>query len=317
MASFTEKLDMNKVVVTGSEGFIGRALKHLWKDSRTILSIDREGFPVCKVDLADEVTWPLLDGGVHDLSRIRAVVNLAARTSVVVPAGEELAVLKNNINVTRSAIRECYCAGIPLMINLSSSSVYGRSSVPFVEGRAVKPISTYGSSKEHSEAYLSEVAEDFKVRCLSIRLFNAIGRFQRKNMLPWYIMESMYQGREIPVYGHILRSWTPVDQLAQFMSWVIDNPESVPVGHTVVNFGLRRPRLQTEMFASFEKAARQRDPRVRVKWRLADKRPFEMEATLPSMEKFASLFPRELMPTEDGFDRAVEDVVETYRSQFA
>lgn len=299
-------VDKPKVVVTGASGFIGQTVIDYLEclDWQTI-SIDRAGVPLIKHDLRSPLPYN------SRLLGAKVLIHLAATSGVAPINGHTSADLsRNNVESTKRALELCEAHHIPMMINASSSSVYGgQSELPFKEHKDCTPLSPYGYSKLYAEDYLTDYSKRHGVKVISYRLFNAIGINQRRNMLPWLIMDALNTKKQITLFGHTLRSWTAVQDIARTMVKTSMLQKVFPVGHTILNYGHSRMRSQIELFLEFEKHLE--DGR-KVPYIVGNRRDYETDATLPCMENFRCYMPASALPTEEAFQAAVLGVISSY-----
>jgi UDP-glucose 4-epimerase len=103
-------------------------------------------------------------------------------------------------------------------INLSSAAVYGNpDKLPVNEKDSTIPLSPYGYHKLISELLLKEYSQCFGLKTLSLRIFSAYGRKQKK-LLFWDIHQKIQnsQGKiELFGTGHESRDYIHVNDIAQ------------------------------------------------------------------------------------------------------
>jgi nucleoside-diphosphate-sugar epimerase len=310
---------INQVVLTGSEGFIGQSIISRLKTFKVFHTMDKAGKPNINVDL--EKSAP----GVHDTytdvdqakSAVRAaasscaVIHLASKSVVVVPPGEEQAIVDHNMACARNMLEYCNEYRIPMLVNASSSAVYGDiAEGGLSEELECKPLGAYGMAKLKVEEMFDRDAAKMGVKVVSYRLFNAIGWFQKESMLPWLIMDALRTGEPITLFGHTRRSWTAVQDIADAFGATVDAQDRFPVGHTVLNFGLDKPMSQVELMSMFELAT---NIKATVPYIWGDRRPFEMESTQPDMTKFRAMMGTSHLPLEFNLNRAVQNVIDYYQ----
>ena len=157
---------MEKILVTGSSGFIGMHLcKNLLddgyivegidnmndyydlslKEARLHLLSDYDNFNFNKIDISN----------LQDVEKVfnnfkpEKVVNLAAQAGVRYSLENPHVYIQSNIIGFTNIIEACRHSDVSGLIYASSSSVYGRNKkIPFsVDDRVDKPISIYAASK--------------------------------------------------------------------------------------------------------------------------------------------------------------------------
>ena len=159
-----------KVLITGSSGFIGSALKQL---------LEEKGAEIVSYDIRED---PLDD--VRDYSALRSkirgvdgVVHLAAVSRVKLAHEHPLDCVNTNvggiINVLESA-REVFSKnGRPWVIFGSSREVYGEpTNLPVVESSPRKAINVYGVSKLSGEELCKVYSDNYGLKTRVLRFSN-------------------------------------------------------------------------------------------------------------------------------------------------
>lgn len=145
----------DRVVVTGAEGFVGRALvARLRQEGRKVVPVTRADLgrragSSAPVDCADFGHWPeLLEGAA-------AVVHLAARAHVVRDsAADPLAEFRRaNVAGTERLLEAAIDGGVPRFVFVSSIGVLGNDSGSraFTASDAPQPVEPYAVSKWEAE----------------------------------------------------------------------------------------------------------------------------------------------------------------------
>lgn len=174
-----------KIIVTGSEGFIGKALcRELRNRGVDVVGIDR----VCGTEAAD--IWHILAGGGID-----AVIHLAAQTSVF--NDDRGQILNDNILTFVSVADACTAYGVRLVYASSSTA------------NPCNTTSLYGISKHFDEQYASIYCKN----AIGVRLHNVYGPNPRKGTLLNILMNS----EEVTLYngGLNTRCFTYIDDAVE------------------------------------------------------------------------------------------------------
>lgn len=167
-------MQKERVLITGSEGLIGKVLVNSWRNIYDLVQLDiraqNDGEKVFAADLSDLDSLKEVFRATHPLD---AVVHLAGKPEHTTPWEE---VLKNNIIGTRN-IYECMAAfGVKKAVVVSSTHLQGGyKDYPQVSplGRPITitddlpPDSDYGTSKYFAE----KVAHQFVPAPYNIRFF--------------------------------------------------------------------------------------------------------------------------------------------------
>ncbi len=264
-----------KLLITGSSGFLGRNLVESFRNTDIdVTSLDKEGSPNIKADLL-KVT--------HLSSRHDVVLNLAAISNVYVPPDQEEFVINHNVQSFCSSARIAKASGAKLVIQASSSSVYGYGETPYSETIKCNPLGAYGKSKLACEKASRLLEEDTGVKIINLRLHNLIGLYQKKSMLPHLIFQAIDGKHELKLFGVTKRSWTPVEDLAYLIRAVcFSDYQSLS---SIYNVGSESAVSQLELITIAETITGKQCP-----YTLVDKREFEMDITLPDMTQLKDDF---------------------------
>lgn len=143
---------MNKVVIFGANGQLGRTLVETLKPQATLVPVTRSGmlFDNSRCGSADfQDTQSICT--LLDQERPTKVINAAAYTAV--DKAENASALAVQINATAPGAIAQWCASncVPF-IHYSTDYVFdGTSSTPYLTNSKVSPLGVYGSSKQAGE----------------------------------------------------------------------------------------------------------------------------------------------------------------------
>lgn len=175
---------MQRIVITGADGFLGRHLAaFLTSEGKQVAGVSRRPssgeFP-CADWLAGDLSGELsrLE---EFLNRFQpdAVIHLAATSFEPLAASQPWKVLQNNLQSTLGLLT--VCRGLPKPVRCviaSSSAVYGRQapdSSPIDESFPLHPLTNYGVSKLAVEALTLQHHRAFGLPGIIIRPFNITG----------------------------------------------------------------------------------------------------------------------------------------------
>ena len=172
---------MMKSIVTGSMGFIGKALcRKLEESGVEVVGIDRK----CGIEASDIGSY--MEGA-------DVVYHLAAQTSVF--NNDLVQIRKDNIDTFMEVAKACRESGVKLVYASSSTA------------RGVNTTSMYGMSKAFNEQFAS-------VYCpysTGVRLHNVYGPDPREGTLLWNLMNLEH----VTIYnnGMNIRSFTWIDDI--------------------------------------------------------------------------------------------------------
>lgn len=225
---------MEKILVTGSSGFIGMHLcRELLNDGYIVLGIDNmndyydlslkearlnqlcdyDRFTFNKIDITNlqEVE------NVIKKFKPEKVVNLAAQAGVRYSVTNPHAYIQTNIAGFTNIIESCKNYNVSGLIYASSSSVYGgNEKVPFsVDDRVDKPISVYAASKKSNELIANVYSHLYGLNTTGLRLFTVYGPWGRPDMAMYIFANKIINGEKIQLFNHgkMQRDFTFIDDI--------------------------------------------------------------------------------------------------------
>ena len=150
-----------KVVITGGEGFIGKALA---------AALIRRGIEVISVDRKSGIDAKDFFDTVPDLDKADCVYHLAAQTSVF--NNMHGLIMHDNIETFMSVCDACKRTGVKLVYASSSTA------------NPPNTTSLYGISKQFNEQY----ARCYYPQATGVRLHNVYGPDPRQGTLLWHLL---------------------------------------------------------------------------------------------------------------------------------
>jgi nucleoside-diphosphate-sugar epimerase len=241
------------VVVTGSAGFVGRAVvAELVRRGRTVVAVDRR--PPTQGSTGPVGPAPLVLTG--DLLHRDELVDAAldSATAVVHLAGcpgvrddaPDVDRRRHRDNVLATArVLAAVPVHVPVVV-ASSSSVYGGSAGrPSRETDRVAPRGGYARSKVAVEELCARRAAAGG-RVTVVRPFTVVGEGQRPDMAVARWLAAAYAGTPLEVYGSLerTRDLTDVRAVARVLA-TLTEPGCAPTG--VLNVGTGRPHTLAEV----------------------------------------------------------------------
>lgn len=222
----------NITLITGANGFVGRALvEHLHQDRPVRAAVRRHdeaqvpGAEYCLIDsLGAGIDWsPLLAG-------IGAVVHTAARVHVMDErAADPLAAFRAvNVDGTLAFARQCAQAGVERFIFISSVKVNGETTEgrgPFTSHEPPHPVDPYGVSKWEAEQGLRVIERETGMAVVVIRPVLVYGPGVKANFRR--LIQAVDKGLPLPL-GRIdnLRSLVALDNLVSLIACCLGHPQA-------------------------------------------------------------------------------------------
>lgn len=224
---------MNRVLVTGAAGFVGRSL---------CAGLLQQGHGVCAAlrdctRVALEGVEPIAVGTIdattdwrYALAGCNAVVHLAARVHVMCdkamdPLSEFRVV---NVEGTLHLAQQAAEAGVRRFLYLSSIKVNGEHTLqgqPFTEHDVPAPLDPYGISKYEAEEGLRMIAQQTGLEVVIIRPPLVYGPGVKANFLR--LMRWLHRGMPLPLGSiHNKRSLVALDNLVDLLTRCLDHPEA-------------------------------------------------------------------------------------------
>lgn len=230
---------ISKVLVTGANGFIGRAVCR---------SLSKAGFsPIA--GLRSESVWPALHAAVPEvndfvvignlgemtecgasLDNVTVIIHLAARVHIM--ADGSLDGLKEfrrvNVNGTASLARAAAARGVRRMVFVSTAKVNGESTSgkPFTEADPINPQNSYAVSKSEAERALRSISADTGLETVVVRPPLVYGPGVGANFLQLIRFVDCSFPIPLPKTNN-LRSFVGVENLSEFLTYCVSHPRAV------------------------------------------------------------------------------------------
>ena len=175
---------MNKILITGSDGFIGKNLvnKLIQKKKYKIFEIKNS-----KNDILNKKS-------LLKIPKVDYVIHLASK-NLLTNKSNDTKFLLNNIEITKKIIEFCLKNNCKLIF--LSSYIYGNTKIPTSEKNIKNPLNIYSLSKSLSEDICRYYVKTQKLECLILRLFNLYGKYQNKKFLIPKIIEQVENNKDI------------------------------------------------------------------------------------------------------------------------
>tara|TARA_B100000579_G_C22752030_1_gene814507 strand:+ start:302 stop:1303 length:1002 start_codon:yes stop_codon:yes gene_type:complete len=260
----------NKILVTGSAGFIGYHLcKSLLNDNYDVLGIDNindyydvnlkksrlnelsknKNFIFKKIDIIDKEK---LSKSFKEFQP-NIVVNLAAQAGVRYSIENPYAYMDSNLIGFLNIIELCRQLDTDGFIYASSSSVYGKNKkTPFSEeARVDSPMSLYAATKRSNELIAYSYSDLYKLKTTGLRFFTAYGPWGRPDMALFIFTKNILDKKPIDVFnnGNMKRDFTYIDDIISGIRSAIDHNYKCEI----FNIGNNRSEKLLDMISIIEK----------------------------------------------------------------
>ena len=167
-----------KVLLTGSEGFVGKVLSaNLLDSGHEIDGIDRAkavnpSYKLYRIDLKDQI---LLDPASYDV-----VIHCAAAKGDWDISDEEF--YEDNVVATENLLNYVRKCEVKKIIHFSTVAIYSRDVTDGSESTKIEPDSVYGQTKLDSEILIRKYAEESGIPTVVLRPSVIYGRDNYANM---------------------------------------------------------------------------------------------------------------------------------------
>ena len=228
------------ILITGAGGYIGSHFGEALLESETWkarslnlvflddLSTGHAEFIETLTSLANEKGWmtpsfervSLLDSNslreVFLRYRPKAVVHFAAKISVAESVEKPELYFSNNVDGSKNLLAAMRESGCQALIFSSTAAVYGsvtdpaRATRPLAEDTPLAPINPYGESKLRMEQEIAKAGEEWGLRSVIFRYFNAAGASSHGRLGEWHdpethliplLLRSLESGKALKVFG--------------------------------------------------------------------------------------------------------------------
>ena len=226
---------LQRVLVTGANGFIGQALcASLLSRGRSVVGAARQ-----ERDVGAPGSVPLIAMGNVDehtdwssaLSGVDCVVHLLARVHQMhdTAANPEDEFNRINAALTLNLARQAAACGVRRFVFMSSVKVNGEQTAcgrPFAETDAPAPLDPYARSKRAAEEGLVRLASETNLNLVIIRCPLVYGAGVKGNFLS--MVRWLQSGLPLPLGAlHNRRSMIAIDNLTDFIITCLDHPLAV------------------------------------------------------------------------------------------
>lgn len=253
---------MKTVLVTGAAGFVGsHTVEALIARGDRVVGLDnfcdyydparkRANLVEVAQTIGPDAPFTMHEADLREPAQLRAifeqhtidgVIHLAAMAGVGASTGRPQLYVDVNISGTLQMLECAAAARVDNFVFASTSSAYGNSDrVPFAEtDMADRPLAPYPATKRTGELLGHAYHHVHQLNFTALRLFTIYGPRGRPDMLTYKLVDSMFDGPELPIYnrGEVSRDWTYVGDIVQGLLLALDQPR----GFDVFNLGRGAP----------------------------------------------------------------------------
>jgi nucleoside-diphosphate-sugar epimerase len=219
------------VVVTGSTGFLGRALiSELVAQDRTVVALVRPASNRARVPVDPRIKileYERIDGSttIDELAAHSpdAFVHLGWE-GVAGDVRDATDQLRNNLPATIGSVVLAARAGCRYWLGCGSQAEYGPSHDVLVEDSPIRPVTSYGLAKVAAGGAATAVGEAVGIATGWARVFSAYGPGDHSGSALAFAIRSMLEG-EAPRLGPCTQDWDllHVSDVASAMCAVVDH----------------------------------------------------------------------------------------------
>lgn len=257
----TIKMKKEKILITGSAGFIGFHLvsRFLQEDRYEIFGLDviNEYYNIeLKYDRLEEhgvkaqdIVYKKLiqsskfsnynflkaDIADHDFmvdfmecQKFDYVINLAAQAGVRYSLDNPKAYIHSNIDGFLTLLEGCRRSFVKHFVYASTSSVYGlNTKLPLSEKNPTEhPISLYAATKKSNELMAHTYSHLFQLPTTGLRFFTVYGPWGRPDMAIYLFSDAIVKNKPLDVfnYGNMVRDFTYVDDVTEAIKRITLKP---------------------------------------------------------------------------------------------
>lgn len=223
---------MTSALITGSNGFIGKALgedlrargfgvRHALR-SEPVISGFNPAHSIVVGDIDADTCWQ------KALASIDVVIHLAARVHVTgnIAASEYAGFQKLNVDGTCNLARQAAKAGVRRFVFISSIKVNGEATLPgkpFTADDIPAPVDAYGKSKWEAERALQAIAEETGLQVVIIRPPIVYGPDVKANFRA--MMDCLFWHLPLPLGAvNNRRSILALDNLIDLIAVCVEHP---------------------------------------------------------------------------------------------
>ena len=234
-----------KILITGSNGFLGRQFIRKFKINYNILAIDNERSGKKRLSKNDKSGIKFRKIDIRNFEKLKRVVlkfkpeyilHLAAVHFI--PDCENNPTEATSINVQGTINMLDLCSNKCKFIFASTAAVYKPSKVAHKESDNIYPQDIYGFNKAHCENYISYLSNHKKFNFYILRLFNLVGPGETNPHLFPEIFKQFKNGKRKISLGNTKskRDYIHIEDVSDAINAIINNRKHINK-NMVINIG--------------------------------------------------------------------------------
>jgi len=123
-------------------------------------------------------------------------------------------ILKTNILSLYYLIEQSAQHNVKRFINTGTTSEYGIKDVSMKENMLLEPANTYGATKASATIIASQLAKEYKLNLITLRLFSPYGYYEEKNRLFPHVILNYLEDKEFSLSSQtFVRDFTFIDDI--------------------------------------------------------------------------------------------------------
>lgn len=197
---------MDKILITGAEGYIGKCLFYFLKKKFDVIGIDKKKSLEKKIFQCNITNQNKLDL-IISKEQPKIIIHLAAQ-SLVDDTISKKKYYANNVLATNTLLKVMKNHNIKKIIFSSTAAVYNQSSRLLTEKSKVKPLSSYAKTKLVCE---NNIKKQKKIKSIILRFFNVCSALNKPiigisnnpitHFIPTVVYKAIYN-KKIYIYGN-------------------------------------------------------------------------------------------------------------------
>jgi len=197
---------MDKVLITGAEGYIGKCLFYFLKKKFNVIGIDKKKSSEKKILQCNIINHKKLNL-IISKEKPKIIIHLAAQ-SLVDDTINKKKYYDNNVVATNTLLRVMKNHNIKKIIFSSTAAIYNQSPKLLTEKSKINPLSFYAKTKLVCE---NNITKQKKIKSIILRFFNVCSALNKPiigisnnpitHFIPTIVYKAIYD-KKIYIYGN-------------------------------------------------------------------------------------------------------------------